>query len=1050
MPLNKQIVPVTLNGIDTKTDPKQVVPGKLLQLQNGIFKTAKEIRKRNGFDNIPNAIQGGGSLSAGVNAAGYMNELTLLDGNNLYSYSNATSNLFNKGPLPTTSIAQQSIVRNLYQQTSPDSAINGNYQVFAWRDSSNSGNVRYSVIDRTTGQSIVANQQVTFFNSTVKVLAISHYVLIIYYDSVGLTNLYYKYVDINNPTVLSSQQTIATDLDGTYVLFDASVINGSIYVAYATPSATALYFINSSLILSSQLKVTGDEPTKSINVFGDASGNVWVGYSNNSDSCAFIVNGTLTSVLVTKKILVPGNPSLNITGIVTGTTGTYYFEVGGNSYSTTLGTGYSNAIVQNTLTLSGTVGTSSQVVTGVGLASKALNYLGTYYFLVVFPTQEQSTYFLLNQTGLVVAKLSPTLSGPNSNRILPEVNILASGSYQFTTLTRDLLVAFDQVPNALSGFNNYTAFGVNSYQVNFVLTAKPKLVAGQNLHYGGGILWMYDGIKPVEHSYNIFPEGVLASATTTGGGLGIGASTSTVNQWQYSAIYEWMDNEGQLHKSATSIPVTVQAPTTTPISFTGSTIINTTSINSVSSFTGLVVGQVISNANFPSGTYITGLLPTFNQIIVSKPATATASGQTFTTKDVGSNLVTVPTLRLTQKTGVIIVIYRTVINGTVFYRVTDPKNPLYNDPTVNSVSFTDTVADATILGNEQIYTTGGEVDNIAAPAVSALAIYRNRAVYLTPESPLSWGYSKQVIPGSPVEFNSELFTQAIDPKGGPLTALAEMDDKIILFKYGFMFYVVGEGPTPSGLNNDYQDPQVISTDTGCNNQNSIVLTPIGLMFQSPKGIYLLNRALQVSYIGAEVEGFNSATVTSAILVNSLNQVRFTLNTGVCLVYDYYFQQWSVFTNINAADSTQFQNQHTYISPSGVISQEDMNVFTDNGAFIPLFMQTSWFSFAGLQGFERFYKMLLLGDYKSPHTLNITVAFDFNSSSTSIDPIPVLTNPGVYQYRIFMPQQKCEAFQLTIGDSQTSPFGEGFSISAITLEVGLKQGLFKMPSSSSYG
>ena len=1048
MPLNKQIVPLNFNGIDTKTDAKQVVTGKLLTLQNGIFKTAKEIRKRNGFVNIPNAIQGDGSLTAGVNVAGYMSELTAMDGQNFYSYSNATSNLFNKGPLPTTSIQNQSIVRNFFQQTSPDSAINGNFQVFAWQDSSNLGNVRYSVFDNTTGQAIVSNQQVTGFNSPVKVMSVGRYILIIYYDSVNLTNLFYKFVDTLNPTSLSAQQTIATDLNGSFVLFDATIINGSVYIAYSsTGSNTGFYFINSSLVKSSQL-IVANGPTKSLTVFGDASNNVWVAYSDNSLSYVFIVNSALTTTVLAKTTVLP-QPCLNITGIVTGTTGTIFGESGVNQYTTTLPSLYFNSIIKNTCTLTGTTGTASQVVNGVGLASKAFNYLGTYYYLTISPTYEQSTYFLMNQNGLIVAKISPTLGGPNSNRILPEVNVLSSGTFQFTTLTRDLLVAFNQF-SGLPQFNNFTAFGVNSYQVTFTSIARPKLVAGQNLLIGGGLLWMYDGVKPVEHSYNIFPEGVGVGAIATGGGLGVGASTSTINQWQYSVIYEWIDNEGQIHKSATSTPTTVFAPTVTPISFTASTIINSSSINLVSSFTGLVVGQVISNPNFPAGTYITALVPAVSQISLSNPATATSSGSTFTTKDVGSNVISLPNYRITQKTSVTIVVYRTVLNGTIFYRVTDPKNPIYSDPTTATQSFTDTLPDAVIIGNEQLYTTGGEVDNIAAPAVSALATYRNRAVYLTPESPLSWGYSKQIIPGTPVEFNSELFIQAVDPKGGNLTALAEMDDKIILFKNSYMFYVVGEGPSPSGLNNDYQDPQVISTDTGCINQNSIVLTPIGLMFQSPKGIYLLNRALQVSYIGAEVEAFNGATVTSAILINSLNQVRFTLNTGVALVYDYYFQQWSVFTNINAADSTFFQNQHTYITQGGVISQENMSVFTDSGAFIPLFMETSWFSFAGLQGFERFYKMLLLGDYKSPHTLNITVAYDFNTAPVNIDPIPVLSDPGVYQFRIFPPQQKCEAFKLTIGDSQTSSFGEGFSFSGINLEVGIKQGLFKMPASSSYG
>ena len=36
-------------GLDTKTDPKQVVFGKLLNLQNGKFISPTQIKKRNGY-----------------------------------------------------------------------------------------------------------------------------------------------------------------------------------------------------------------------------------------------------------------------------------------------------------------------------------------------------------------------------------------------------------------------------------------------------------------------------------------------------------------------------------------------------------------------------------------------------------------------------------------------------------------------------------------------------------------------------------------------------------------------------------------------------------------------------------------------------------------------------------------------------------------------------------------------------------------------------------------------------------------------------------------
>ena len=50
MPLDKMEIRVPFGGgVDTKTDHKQVIPGKLLELKNGVFSDLRQITKRNGF-----------------------------------------------------------------------------------------------------------------------------------------------------------------------------------------------------------------------------------------------------------------------------------------------------------------------------------------------------------------------------------------------------------------------------------------------------------------------------------------------------------------------------------------------------------------------------------------------------------------------------------------------------------------------------------------------------------------------------------------------------------------------------------------------------------------------------------------------------------------------------------------------------------------------------------------------------------------------------------------------------------------------------------------
>ncbi len=77
MPLDQQNVPIPLaQGVDTKTDSKQVQLGKLLTLENGFFQTPGEIRKRPGFDAKARTVIQSSTPLPSIDAA-----------NGLYSYA---------------------------------------------------------------------------------------------------------------------------------------------------------------------------------------------------------------------------------------------------------------------------------------------------------------------------------------------------------------------------------------------------------------------------------------------------------------------------------------------------------------------------------------------------------------------------------------------------------------------------------------------------------------------------------------------------------------------------------------------------------------------------------------------------------------------------------------------------------------------------------------------------------------------------------------------------------------------------------------------------
>lgn len=983
MALDKQVIPIAIGqGLDTKTDPKKVIPGKLLVAENMVFTTPGLLKKRNGFESFSKSIVGSTStIDTGSALANYKSELLVFSGSELYSRSSSTDNFSDKGSGTSINLSINPIVRNAYAQTTPDSAYHSiGLKLFTWEDSR--GGSRYSIVDVNTGM-FIANDQVLLSTAvTPKPFVLGNYFVIIYRDTAS-NNLRFKTISVLSPTVLNAAADIANDYSSGTPLYDATIIGSRLFVAYNNVAGTHITgrYVNEALAVSAGVTLNAEIATTCLTVVGDETlQRMWVGYYNGSAVASLVRDYSLNSVF--GAFIVQSVASVvRITGYADNSLGNYYYEISDAST-------YFHQLVKASLNDSGTVFSADILLKTVGLASKAFIYDGIQYVTVTHDSTLQPTYFVINSSGKVVAKISPSTGGGLTTKsILPEVVSLEDGIFSFASLIKDL---FTTISGAV-----YTQTGVLDSKLDFMsnLTYQNVQLAN-NLHVSGGILSMYDGAALVEHGFHLYPENILATPAGSGGSLSAG-------QYQFSVCYEWTDSQGQIHRSAPSIPSTVTA---------------------------------VANDSV--------------QLII-------------------------PTLCVTSKQGSVspisIVVYRTEVNGSIFYRDSSITSPTINSTGVNSVSFTSTQADSALIGNPLLYTTGGVVENIAAPATDLVTTYRNRVIAVPSEDKLSYWYSKQAVPGTPIEF-SDLFVQKIDPRGGDITAVAPMDDKLIIFKNNSIFLSVGEGPDSAGANNDFTEAQLITTDGGSITPY-VGVTPIGLMYKSEKGIYLLDRSLQARYIGAPVEQFNSGNLTSINLIPNTNQVRFTIDTGVALVYDYFVNEWSVFTNVDAVSAVIFDGEFTYLKSSGLVLQETPGSYTDDGAFIKMRFVTSWLSFAQLQGFQRAYRLMILGNYVSKHRLMVQVGYDFNpnyTQQTYIDAGTLLdqgtygdSSPygdqevyggyyPTYEFQVNLSQQKCTSFQISIEDVAEQPYGEGMSISSIGLVVGGKKGLQKLPASRRFG
>ena len=1039
--LQKQNINVNFaKGVNTKPDPKQLQLGEFLALQNTVFNKEGLLQKRNGFQTL-------GGILANPNYLATLNGNLTAVSEAISAYNTATETWVDKGAFQSVGVKTLPLIRNNSNQTQSDVAVAANGLVCTVYTEVTGGTTvfKYAIASSVTGQNIVSPTLIPVPAGTAsgmpKVWLLGTWFVMVIPNTVTATD-FLQYVAINYNNIFDSNGN---------VVFTTNRISADSFVAANTPSwegvvaSNRLYIAFNSTSGAQSIKITyltipavatgqaGVTPASytgatdratQLSVAADTTNTtpviyVTFWYSGTNNGFTLAVDNNLAPLLAPTQVIT-NQVLANLTSAAQNGVCTVFYEVvEAYSYNSVR----TDFVERVTITQAGVVGTPHIVVRSVGLGSKVFIVDSVFYFLSAFQSPFQPSYFLINgststqESPVVVAKLAYENGGGYLSR-LPNATVRGETvlvSYLFKDLIEPLNTLGNTQQTTAGGI--YSQTGVNLATFNFDPQINSAEIAA-NLNITGGFLWSYDGYLPVEQNFFVWPDAIKATWAATGGSIAAQPDGATnTDAYFYTALYEWSDNAGNIYRSAPAIPV----PVTT-----------------------------------------TGALST------------------------GSIAVDVPTLRLTYKTAnpVKIVIYRWSVANPTYYQVTSVTAPTLNDTTVDSIEFVDTQADASIVGNSILYTTGGVLENVNPPATSIVTLFDTRLWLVDSEDLNLLWFSKQVIENTPVEM-SDLLTFYIAPtvgsqgSTGPITALAPMDDKLIIFKENAIYYINGAGPDNTGANNEYSQPIFITSTVGCMNPRSIVFMPDGLMFQSDKGIWLLNRGMSTQYIGAPVEDFTlAALVESSLNIPETNQVRFTLDNGVTLMYDYYFSQWGTFVGIPGLSSCLFQSLHTFVNAAGLVYQELPGSYVDGAEPVLISFTTAWASLTGLQGYQRAYFFYLLAQYLSPHKLQIGVAYDYNPSVANavlISPVNFSSAvPGpfgipcpfpdvpheaqspsaVEQWRVFFSRQRCQAFQIQLQEiydpSQGAAPGAGFTLSGLNLVYGSKKGFRPQPAAITAG
>lgn len=1031
------IVPLAFDGgLQSKIAKFSLTSPHLEDAENARYMVSGQLQKRTGFTALSRNVLGGGVVSAGAGVQVFNGELVLFDGRRVYSWQDDEMVLVDKGSAFSLSTGQTRVLNtSTATQSGVDAMSINDLSMYVWEDNrtspSNQEGIRYSVIDTSTGLQAVSDVLIYPTALRTKVIG-SGSIWVVAYE-VSSTTIQVNMVRVSRPNIVSAPVVLATNGQPVTPLtqsipYDMSGDGPTAYFAYASTSGLVLQVLGpgyGSMAVTATVTVSASTTVKVVSVFSPTSGVIWVAWSDATNTYArsFDLTGTPISALFT----IQSQPSANIAMAgVPGSTGAVYIV----SEVTNTGGNYLN--VYEAATSLAYVGQQR----GVGLASKGFTRGRDAFVTAVFPSSLQSTYFTLCLTAPigsgpnpisgaigaigfeVVAKHSPqNAGGYRTNGLLSECSPLLQNDVLFAGQRKGPFTSYANEQGVVLGVAGYTTGFSTTNEFNSV-------TSNNNLHITGGVKKIYDGISVVEDNFHYFPElltlpaGASFPTTFAGNGcsatLSAGGGLTASSSYQYAIVYSWADNYGQVQRSGVSVATTV---------------------------------------------------------------TTTGDGKLTAT-------LTIPTLRITDKLSdrspVNVDVYRTQANLPIFYKLTSDAAPLLNDVTRDFVTYVDATADTAIAANENLY-TGSQLANTAPPACTLISLFQNRLVINQNEDPGVVWYSQNKFDQSqyntlPLDWNTS-FVEGVDSRGGGgVSALGLLDASLAIFKPTAIYILAGSGPNALFTSGEFNDAQLLVSDTGCTNQNSLVFvtqTPNssgGLLFKSAKGIYLLGRDSSLTYVGAPVERYNNLTITSANLLSKTNEIVFTTLEGTALVYNYYFNAWTTWEGLPAVDAVVWEDRLVLLKSDGTMMAQDLTntVWQDTGSNgvvrqIQRVTTTPWIGIGGLQGYQAVYNCILLGQFAGPHTVTVQVRYNDNPSVVESvtwngnltgghwGALPIWgtlvgtwgnTTYSTYQFQINLANPRCQSVQLTfIEDAENT---EGSILNGLALEVLALPGPMRLP------
>lgn len=360
--------------------------------------------------------------------------------------------------------------------------------------------------------------------------------------------------------------------------------------------------------------------------------------------------------------------------------------------------------------------------------------------------------------------------------------------------------------------------------------------------------------------------------------------------------------------------------------------------------------------------------------------------------------------RISQTTdpAVRISIYATPNGGSApYYYVTSLSN------TLSAATQTTTMADFVSASNAKLYAPslpgvdGSAQDRRAPPGLTHITAYNGMLVGAQGEDVF---YSGQDVAGEGTWFNPVF--QVPVSGDGDITGLAAQDGTLYVFKRRAIFAIAGEPPSDNGAAGGLGTPRRLAVDVGCIDARSIVVTSMGVFFQSERGIELLTRAQSVTWIGAPIQDTLASypVVSAATLDPTESAVYLELaaseasglvnGSGRTLVYDLSLQQWqSIDRRASYAGTADAPAQsaamvwdgnayrYAWLETGGYVRPEQDSHLDSGSAdtWVTMKATSGWIKLSGVQGQQVMNRVLLLAKKQARSNISIALAYDYDAT-----------------------------------------------------------------------